>query len=89
MKTSCNVCNTYGMLFSFLLIWGSVFSTLAGLVAFLINYMEMSRHYAEKRKPLIQALPNRCAHVFIFYVHNVSAGLWPPLSVLNIHREHF
>jgi uncharacterized membrane protein len=55
------------MLFSFLLVWGSVFSTLAGLVAFLINYMEMSRHYAEKRKPLIQALQTG-ALTFLFFM---------------------
>ncbi|HUD02437.1 MAG TPA: hypothetical protein VMR46_00235 [Candidatus Paceibacterota bacterium] len=55
------------MLFSFLLVWGSVFSTLAGLVAFLINYMEMSRHYAEKRKPLIQAFQTG-ALTFLFFM---------------------
>jgi membrane protein insertase Oxa1/YidC/SpoIIIJ len=43
------------MLFTFLFIWGSVFSICAGLVAFLISYLEMSRHYVEKRKPLMQA----------------------------------
>lgn len=43
------------MLFTFLFIWGSVFSTCAGLVAFLISYLEMSHHYVEKRKPLKQA----------------------------------
>jgi len=56
-----------------------------GVVAFLINYMEMSRHYAEKRKPLIQAFQHRGAHFLFVYVHNAGAGLWPPFLVLIIH----
>ena len=43
------------MLFTFLLIWGSVFSIIAGLIAFFISYVEMVRHYATKREPLKQS----------------------------------
>jgi len=43
------------MLFSFLFIWGSVFSALAGMVAFLISYQEMVHHYVQKKEPLKQA----------------------------------
>ena len=43
------------MLFSFLFIWGSVFSTIAGVIGFLITYNEMVHHYVEKKEPLKQA----------------------------------
>ena len=43
------------MLFSVLFVWGSVFSALAGAVAFLISYNEMVHHYVQNQKPLRQA----------------------------------
>ena len=42
-----------------------------------------------KEKAAYTSLSNRRAHVFIFYVYNVGTCLWPPLSVLNIHTQHF
>jgi uncharacterized membrane protein len=45
-----------GVLFSFLMVWGTFFSSLAGLLAFLISYREMVHHYMESKAPLKQAL---------------------------------
>ncbi len=55
------------MLFTFLCIWGSVFSTCAGLVAFLISYKEMVHHYVEKKEPLKQAAQTG-ALTFLFFM---------------------
>jgi hypothetical protein len=55
------------MLFNTLLLWGSVFSVLAGLIAGFISYNEMVHHYMEKKEPLKQALQTGTL-TFLFFM---------------------
>jgi hypothetical protein len=55
------------MLTSILLVTGTVFSVLAGLVAFLISYNEMVHHYMDKKKPLTQAFQTGSL-TFLFFM---------------------
>ncbi len=66
------------MLFYFLFIWGSVFSILAGLVASLISYKEMVRHYVTKKEPLTQAAQTGGLTFLFFMVITLAIALGIP-----------
>jgi hypothetical protein len=61
------------MITTFLLV-GIVIGLFAGLIAFLITYEEYSRHYLEKKKPLMLALEAAAFAFFVFLVLSVIAG---------------
>lgn len=66
------------MLFSFLFTWGSVFSILAGLVAFFITYKEMVRHYKTKAEPTTQALQTGFLTFLLFFAITLALAFGLP-----------
>ena len=66
------------MLFTFLLIWGSVFSIIAGIIAFLITYSEMTRHYVSKKEPLKQAFQTGSLTFLFFMAITLALGYGLP-----------
>lgn len=66
------------MLFSFLFTWGSVFSLLAGFVAFLISFNEMVHHYATKKEPLKQAFQTGALTFLLFIAITLALAFGLP-----------
>ena len=66
------------MLFSFLFIWGTVFSILAGLVAGFISYREMVHHYVENEEPLKQGFQTGALTFGFFFVITLALAFGLP-----------
>ena len=57
---------------------GIIFSPLAALMAFLITYSEYSKHYVEKRTPMLMSLRSALFTFVFFMLLAVGIGLTLP-----------
>jgi hypothetical protein len=57
---------------------GLVFSLLAALAAFAISYAEYSRHYTDKRRPLLLSLQTALFVFVVFMALSAGIGLVLP-----------
>lgn len=57
---------------------GIVFSPLAALAAFAISYTEYSRHYTDKRRPLLLSLRTALFVFVVFMALSAGIGLVLP-----------
>jgi len=58
------------------LLLGSIFSAVAGLMAFVIFYQEYSRHFSERRKARAAAIRGGFAAFFFFMVLMILITLY-------------